>query len=82
MSSSTTNPIPMAMAVRPASASESERLRSPGATQDQKMRSPTPAATNRHVSSSSPCGVISPKKRSARPWLIMIEPVTARLRIF
>ena len=43
----------------------------PGSTHDQNSRSPTAAATNTAVSSSSPCGRIRPKKRLVRSLAII-----------
>ncbi len=57
-------------------------MSSVGRTQAQNSRSPTPAATKTAVSSSSPCGRISPKNSSARSCRIMIDPTTARFRMF
>ena len=45
----------------------------------QPSRRPAPAATNTAVSSSSPCGVISPKNRSRRPAAAISPADTAML---
>ena len=70
------------MASRPAAASAWERGSGPGSTQDQPIRSPTPAATNTAVSSSSPCGLIRPKNTSARPLPTIRPPISPTFAAF
>ena len=55
----------------PSSARASARLRGPGSTTVQPSLSPTPAAMKSAVSSSIPCGRISPKNSAPRPAAIM-----------
>ncbi len=80
-SSTRTSPRATAAALRPSWATDCIRVRGPGSTQDQKSRSPTPAATNTAVSSRMPCGRISPKNSDPRPWSIISAPITATLRM-
>ena len=82
MKSTTTSPRATVPAVRPSRAIDWPRVRSPGAIHDQKSRRPTPPATNTAVSSSSPCGLISPQKWPPWSCRIMIEPMIARLATF
>ena len=77
-----TSPRAIVPAVRPSWASDWARVSDPGSIQDQKSRSPTPPATKTAVSSSSPCGRISPQKCPAWSWRVMIEPMIARLAMF
>ena len=78
-SSTSTRPSATVPAVRPSRASAWVRDRSPGSTQDQNSRKPTPPATKTAVSSRRPWGRISPQNSSPRSWRIMIEPMIARL---
>jgi len=75
--STATSPSTTVPAVRPSRAIDWDRVSSPGSTQDQNSRNPTPPATNTAVSSSSPCGRISPQKWA--PWSArcMIDPMSA-----
>ncbi len=68
------SPRASAPAAWPSSASACDRLRGPGSIHDQPSRRPAPAATNTQVSSSSPCGRISPKNRSSRPSAAIRPP--------
>ena len=63
--SSTTSPSDVPSAARPSAPRACTRDRGPGSTQAQKSRSPTPAATNRQVSSSSPCGEMKAEEEGA-----------------
>ena len=82
ISSSTATPSAIPAVVRPCRARDSERVSGPGSIQDHPSRSPAPAATNTAVSSSRPCGVIRPKKRSARPLAARIPPESPTLTTF
>ena len=79
-SSTSTSPRATATALRPSCATDCPRVRGPGSTQDQNSRSPTPAATKTAVSSSRPCGRISPKNSEPRSCWIISAPMTATLR--
>ena len=81
----TARPGPSATSIadRPASASARPACAAGrGAIHAQPIRSPTPAATKTAVSSSSPCGVISPKKTSARPLAIITPPTRPTFSAF
>ncbi len=77
-----TRPMATVAAVRPSREKDWPRVRSPGSTHDQKSRSPTPPATNTAVSSSRPCGRISPQNSGPCPCRVMIEPTIARFATF
>jgi hypothetical protein len=79
ISSTQTSPSAIATTVRPCLARASPRVRPPGSTTVQPSRSPVPAATKTAVSSSSPCGVMSPKKTSPRPAATIRPAATPRL---
>ena len=75
-------PSASAPAAWPSSASACDRVRGPGSIQAQPSRSPAPAATKTQVSSSRPCGRISPKNTSSRPPAAISPPDTPTLSAF
>ncbi len=81
ISSQTASPRAIAPSARPSVASACDRVRRPGAIHDQPSRRPAPAATKIKVSSSSPCGRISPKNTSLRPAAIMKPAIAPRLEM-
>ena len=80
--STTASPSATPAAVRPAAATARPRGSGPGSITVQPKRRPTPAATHTQVSSSRPCGVIRPKKRSSRPAEAIRPPTRAMLNAF
>ena len=59
---------------RPSSARARPRGRGPGSTIVQNSRSPAAPETNTAVSSSSPCGLISCRNMSSRPYAAIRPP--------
>ena len=78
-SSSTIMPSASVIVSRPATARACDRGSGPGSMIRQPSRSPAAAARNTADSSSIPCGRISAKNSTPRPWTIISPPTAPRL---